>query len=93
MITTNQDDDEVADLLEENDDSGGRVVIVGAGPDEADDVHHWFEVLLKVLKVGLLDLLEVCTQRPQMQVNVLRLSQRCAKRQTRAQSSSLNRNN
>lgn len=33
-------DEEIAHLLEEDDDPGRGVVVLGLGPDEADDVHQ-----------------------------------------------------
>ena len=68
---------EVADLLEEDDDARRRVVVLGVGPDQADNVHHRLQVLLQVLELRLLDLLEVRAQWLQVQVDVLRLRQRC----------------
>jgi len=58
-LIADQSDNEIADLLEKNDDSSGRVVVLGVGPDQADDVHHRLEMFPHVLEINLLDVFEV----------------------------------
>jgi len=56
---SDQRNDEIADLLEENNDPSWRVVILGVGPDQADDVHHWLQMFSHILEVRLLHVFEV----------------------------------
>ncbi len=57
---------DVGDLLEEDDDPGGLPVVLGVGPDEADDVEQCRDPLLQLHVVTLLHLLQVGAQRLQM---------------------------
>ena len=70
-------DEKIADLLEQNDDSGRSVVVLGTRPDQADNVHHRSNVLLDLIEFGLLNVLDVRSQRLQIQVDVLRLMKGC----------------
>ena len=66
-------DEHVADLLQQDDDARGRVVVLGVGPDEADDVQEGRDQRLHLAQVRLLQVLQVVAQGLQMQVNVARL--------------------
>jgi len=79
---TDQRYDEVTDLLQQNDDSRRSVVVLGVGPDQADHVHHWIEVLLKVLEVRLFNVLEVRTQRLQVEIDILSFRKSCPTQST-----------
>lgn len=63
-------DDQIADLFEQHNQAGGLTVVVGVGPQQADDVHEGLQQDLRFAKVRLLDGRKVLLQRQNEQGDV-----------------------
>ena len=70
-------DDHVADLLQEHDDASWGVIEPGVSPDQTHRVQHGAQQGNALIKLRLLEVLKMVTERFQVHVDVLSLCQCC----------------